>query len=59
MATLLYRLGKTAYRRWPWFVALIPALAFYVFLLFFTPAIGANGRAVLLEHPALTLPVPF
>jgi putative drug exporter of the RND superfamily len=21
MATLLYRLGKTAYRRWPWFVA--------------------------------------
>ena len=36
-----------------------PALGFYVFLLFFTPAVGAAGRAVLFQHHALLLPWPF
>jgi hypothetical protein len=45
--------------RWPLFLALAPLLAFYLFLLFFTPAIGAYGRRVLFEHHALLLPSPF
>lgn len=35
------------------------ALALYLFLLFFTPAIDAHGRRVLLDHHALLLPTPF
>lgn len=48
---------------WPvrWFcrLVLVPLLAFYLFLLFFTPAIGAAGRRVLFEYHALLLPTPF
>jgi hypothetical protein len=40
-------------------LSLVPLLAFYLFLLFFTPAIGAAGRRVLFEHHALLLPTPF
>lgn len=36
-----------------------PLLGFYVFLLFFTPAVGAAGRAVLFQHHAILLPWPF
>lgn len=35
------------------------ALALFLFLLFFTPAIDAHGRRVLLDHHALLLPTPF
>lgn len=45
--------------RWPLWAVLTPALAFYLFLFFFTPAIGAYGRRVLFEHHALLLPSPF
>lgn len=38
---------------------LVPLLAFYVFLLFFTQFIGQHGKGVLFEHHALLLPVPF
>jgi len=40
-------------------IVLWPLLGFYVFLLFFTPAVGAAGRAVLFQHHALLLPWPF
>jgi hypothetical protein len=36
-----------------------PPLGFYVFMLFFTPAVGAAGRAVLFQHHAVLLPWPF
>lgn len=36
-----------------------PLLGFYVFMLFFTPAVGAAGRAVLFQHHAVLLPWPF
>ncbi len=45
--------------RWFWFIVLPILLAIYVLLLFFAPAIGVAGRAVLFEHPALMLPVPI
>jgi len=45
--------------RWLWNLATVPLLALYLFLLFFTPAIGAAGRRVLFEHHALLLPTPF
>jgi len=45
--------------RWPARLLLLPLLAFYLFLVFFTPAIGAAGRRVLFEHHALLLPTPF
>jgi hypothetical protein len=45
--------------RWGSRLILVPALGFYLFLLFFTPAIGAAGRRVLFEHHALLLPTPF
>ncbi len=45
--------------RWPLWMTLAPLLAFYVLLLFFTPAIGAYGRRVLFEHHAILLPSPF
>ena len=38
---------------------LLPLLSFYVLLLFFTPAVGAAGRAILFQHHALLLPWPF
>lgn len=50
---------------WPWFgwrwvarALLLPLLAVYVFILFFTPLISEHGRAVLFEHHALLLPAP-
>jgi len=45
--------------RWACRLALLPLLAFYVFLLFFTPAVGAAGRAILFQHHAVLLPWPF
>lgn len=36
-----------------------PLLGFYVFMLLFTPAVGAAGRAVLFQHHAVLLPWPF
>ena len=48
---------------WPWRVLcrtlLTVIVGIYVFILFFTPAIGEHGRRVLFEHHALLLPVPF
>jgi hypothetical protein len=37
----------------------LPLLGIYVFILFFTPAIGAAGRAVLFQHHGILLPWPF
>jgi hypothetical protein len=45
--------------RWPLGWVLWPLLAFYLLMLFLTPAIGAAGRRVLFEHHALLLPTPF
>ena len=52
---------QRAYRllRWPLSAVLVPLLLFYVFLLFFTPAIDAFGRRALYDHHALLLPTPF
>ncbi|MBA4032365.1 MAG: hypothetical protein C0478_15955 [Planctomyces sp.] len=55
------RLEKPAHFlwRWLWSMLLLASLGVYVFLLFFAPAIGVNGRQVLFEHPLLMLPVPL
>ncbi len=55
------RAQKRAWRivRWPLWVILTPLLGLYVFILFFTPAIGAAGRAVLFQHHGILLPWPF
>ena len=45
--------------RWPWSLLLLGLLGVYVFALFFTPAIGAAGRAVLFQHHGILLPWPF
>jgi hypothetical protein len=45
--------------RWTWNLVLTAALSGYIFLLFFAPAIGANGRRVLFDHHAILLPTPF
>ncbi|MEK6260339.1 MAG: DUF4013 domain-containing protein [Planctomycetota bacterium] len=45
--------------RWVCRLALLPLLGSYVFLLFFTPAVGAAGRAILFQHHAVLLPWPF
>ena len=45
--------------RWPVTALLLPLLAIYLFLLFFTPAIDAMGRRVLFDHHAILLPTPF
>lgn len=50
---------RSIFLRWPLWLLLTPLLAAYLFLLFFTPAIGAYGRRVLFEHHALLLPSPF
>ncbi|WP_166829361.1 DUF4013 domain-containing protein [Thalassoroseus pseudoceratinae] len=46
---------------WRWLGRLVigPLLAAYVFLLFFTQYVGAEGRQVLFQHHALLLPSPF
>lgn len=45
--------------RWVCRTVMLPLIAAYVFLLFFTPFISEHGKAVLFEHPAFLLPVPF
>lgn len=45
--------------RWGSRIAVTAILAAYMFLLFFTPAISEHGKAVLFEHHAYLLPVPF
>ena len=45
--------------RWACSLLMMTALGLYVFVLFFTPAIGAAGRAVLFQHHGILLPWPF
>lgn len=45
--------------RWLCSLLMLPLLGIYVFVLFFTPAIGAAGRAVLFQHHGILLPWPF
>lgn len=45
--------------RWPLWIVLTALLGAFLFLLFFTPAIGSAGRRVLFDHHALLLPTPF
>lgn len=51
--------------RAPWFVRalcgtiLFPLMGIFVFILFFTQFLGAEGRLVLFAHHALLLPAPF
>jgi hypothetical protein len=45
--------------RWTARWLMVPLLAAYVFLLFFTQFIGAQGKGVLFQHHAFLLPVPF
>lgn len=45
--------------RWLSRATMIPLLAIYVFLIFFSQAIGEHGKAGLFEHHAFLLPVPF
>ena len=45
--------------RWPVTALLLPLLALYLFLLFFTPAIDAFGKRALFDHHALLIPTPF
>ncbi|HCS53969.1 MAG TPA: hypothetical protein DIW81_20680 [Planctomycetaceae bacterium] len=49
------------WRIWRWFWSLVSfaICGFYVFLLFFTRNIGANGKLVLFEQPLLLIPSPF
>jgi len=45
--------------RWLGRTLIVPTLVLYVFILFFTQAIGEHGKQVLFEHHAFLLPVPF
>lgn len=45
--------------RWLTRFVMVPLLAVYVFLLFFTQFIGEHGKGVLFEHHAFMLPAPF
>ncbi len=49
------------WRIWRWFWSLVSfaICGFYVFMLFFTRNIGANGKLVLFEQPLLLIPSPF
>ena len=40
-------------------ILMLPLLGLFVFILFFTQFIGEHGKAVLFEHHAFLLPVPF
>jgi len=44
--------------RWLTRAGLLPLLAIYVFLVFFTQFIGEHGKGVLFEHHAFLLPWP-
>lgn len=52
---------RNAWFGWRWLsrTLIVPLLALYVFLLFFTQFIGIHGNRVLLEHHVFLLPVPF
>ncbi len=52
---------KEPHRLWRWFWSLVSlaVCGFYVFLLFFTRNIGAQGKLVLFEQPLLLIPSPF
>jgi len=50
---------RSLFLRVPVTALLLPALAVYLFLLFFTPAIDALGRRALFDHHAILLPTPF
>ncbi|MGQ0634435.1 MAG: hypothetical protein ACT4QC_07490 [Planctomycetaceae bacterium] len=45
--------------RWLSRLVLLPLLALFVFLLFFTQFIGEHGKGVLFEHHVFLLPAPF
>lgn len=45
--------------RWLWSLVSVAVCGFYVFLLFFTRNIGAQGKLVLFEQPLLLIPSPF
>lgn len=45
--------------RWGASTVLVALLGVYVFILYFTQFIGEGGKAVLFQHHALLLPVPF
>lgn len=53
------RRPRSIFLRVPVNLLLVAALAAYLFLLFFTPAIDAFGRRTLFDHHALLLPTPF
>ena len=52
---------KNAWFGWRWLgrTIVLPLLAVYVFLLFFTQFIGIHGSGVLLEHHVFLLPIPY
>ncbi len=52
---------KNAWFGWRWLsrTIIVPLLAVYVFILFFTQFIGIHGSGVLLEHHLFLLPIPF
>lgn len=50
---------RSLFLRWPVTAFLLPLLALYLFLLFFTPAIDAFGKRALFDHHALLIPTPF
>ncbi len=52
---------KDAHWIWCWTsrLVMVPLVGFYVFLLYFTQFVGEHGKAVLFEHHAFLLPVPF
>lgn len=45
--------------RWTARALMVPLLALYIFLLFFTQFVGTHGKGVLFEHHAFLLPSPF
>lgn len=52
---------QNAWFGWRWLsrTIVLPLLAVYVFIVFFTQFIGVHGAGVLLEHHLFLLPVPF
>ncbi len=52
---------RNAWFGWRWLsrTVILPLLAVYVFILFFTQFIGVHGNRVLMEHHLFLLPVPF
>jgi len=53
--------GRDAWPVWIWLsrLVMVPLVALFVFLLFFTQFIDEHGKLALFEHHALLLPVPF